>query len=292
MNILYITHLLNGLLMIAMSVGLGIYLTRKFHLGWKLWWIGAGTFVLSQVAHLPFNFLALNPFLQGPTLFPLPPTVGLLITALALGLSAGLFEELSRYAMYRWWAKDARSWRTGLLAGAGHGGIEAILLGILVLYAFIQIIVLQNIGPETVLPAEQLDLARQEIAQYWSLPWYDSLLGALERAFTIPFHISASLLVLQAFTRRQSRWLWLAVAWHTAVDALAVYGMSQWGVHVTEAIIGGCAILSILIIFALRQPEPEPAPIISEPLPQPITSTELPPAEETPETLDSTRYQS
>ena len=292
MNILYITHLLNGLLMIAMSVGLGIYLTRKFHLGWKLWWIGAGTFILSQVAHLPFNFLALNPFLQGPALFPLPPTVGLLITALALGLSAGLFEELSRYAMYRWWAKDARSWRTGLLAGAGHGGIEAILLGILVLYAFIQIIVLQNIGPETVLPAEQLDLARQEIAQYWSLPWYDSLLGAVERAFTIPFHISASLLVLQAFTRRQSRWLWLAVAWHTAVDALAVYGMSQWGVYVTEAIIGGCSILSILIIFALRQPEPEPATITSEPLAQPISITELPPAEETPETLDSTRYQS
>ena len=65
--------------------------------------------------------------------------------------------------MYRWWAKDARSWRTGLLAGAGHGGIEAIILGILVLYAFIQIIVLQNIGPETVLPAEQLDLARQPV---------------------------------------------------------------------------------------------------------------------------------
>jgi uncharacterized membrane protein YhfC len=291
-NILYVTHLLNGLLMIAMPVGRGIYQTRKFHLGWKLWWIGAGTFILSQVGHLPFNFLLLTPFLQGPITFALPLAAQYPLIALAYGLSAGLFEELSRYAMFRWWAKDARSWRTGLLAGAGHGGIEAIILGLLVLYGFIQIILLQNIGLETVLPADQIALAQEQIAQYWSMPWYASLLGALERAFTIPFHIAASLLVLQTFTRRQGRWLWLAVAWHAIVDAVAVYGVRQWGIYLTEVVIGVGAILSILIIFALRQPEPEPLPVTAEPLPSPVSATELAPVEETPETLDNTRYQS
>ncbi len=292
MNILYITHLLNGLLMLALPIGLGIYLTWKFRLGWRLWWIGAATFVLSQVAHIPFNSLVLNPFLQGPTLFSLGSKVEQLVTAIALGLSAGLFEELARYAMYRWWAKDARSWRTGLLAGAGHGGIEAILLGSLVLYSYVQVLILQNVGLESIIPAESIDLAQQQIAQYWAIPWYDSLLGALERAFTIPFHIAASLLVLQVFTRRQLRWLWLAVAWHTVVDGLAVYSMSQWGIYITETIIGTLSVISIIIIFALRQPEPEPAPTIIEPLPPPVSLAQIEPAKETPETLDNTRYQS
>jgi uncharacterized membrane protein YhfC len=48
----FIAHLLNGLLMILLPIGLGIYLTRKLSLGWRLWWIGAGTFVLSQVGHI------------------------------------------------------------------------------------------------------------------------------------------------------------------------------------------------------------------------------------------------
>jgi len=281
MNILYITHLLNGLLMIALPIGLGIYLTRKFRLGWRLWWIGAATFVLSQVAHIPFNSLVLNPFLQGPTLFSLGSKVEQLVTAVALGLSAGLFEELARYAMYRWWAKDARSWHTGLLAGAGHGGIEALLLGLIVLYSYIQILIIQNVGIENIVPAESLELAQQQVAQYWSLPWYDTLLGALERAFTIPFHIAASLLVLQVFTRRQLRWLWLAVAWHTIVDGLAVYSVSNWGMYLTEVLIGVCAVASIVIIFALRRPEPEPAPPIIEPLPPPVSLEEIKPVDET-----------
>jgi uncharacterized membrane protein YhfC len=289
-NILYLTHLLNALLMIAIPVGLGVYLTRKFRLDWRLWWIGGVVFILSQVGHLPFNLLLLNPFLQGPITFGLSPRLAVLLNALALGLSAGLFEELSRYAAYRWWAKDARSWSRGLLLGAGHGGMEAIILGVLALYTYIRLVAVRNADLSLLVPMEQLDLARQQVQAYWSLPWYFSLFGALERAFTIPFHIAASLLVLQAFTRRQLRWLWLAVAWHALVDGLAVYGISYWGAYTTEIAIGVVALASLAIIFALRQPEP---PQLEESLPplEPVKS--MPPLqiEETTENLEQTRYQ-
>jgi uncharacterized membrane protein YhfC len=58
-------------------------------------------------------------------------TYNLLIIAGFLGLSAGFFEESARYVVYRWWARDARTWSQGLMLGAGHGGIESILLGFL-----------------------------------------------------------------------------------------------------------------------------------------------------------------
>ena len=64
MDLLTITHFLNWLLMIAMPILLGIYLTEKFHLGWRLWLIGAATFVISQVFHIPFNTYILNPVIE------------------------------------------------------------------------------------------------------------------------------------------------------------------------------------------------------------------------------------
>jgi len=90
---LFFTHLLNGFLMILLPVGLGVYLTRKLSLGWRLWWIGAGTFVLSQVGHIPLNFVLTALFQRG--LLPKPPmTWKPIFYAVVLGLSAGLWEGL------------------------------------------------------------------------------------------------------------------------------------------------------------------------------------------------------
>ena len=295
MDLVSITHFLNGFLMIAIPIILGIYLTNKFHLSWKLWLIGASTFIISQILHLPFNTYILNPILITihKTFQDLP---GNLVTALLLGLSAGIFEECSRYGMFRWWVKDSHTWRSAILAGAGWGGIEAIILGGLVVWAFIQMMAYRNFDLSNLkLTPDQLAIARQQIQTYWSLPWYDTLLGVVERIFTIPFHIMASVVVLQVFTRRPGhqmlRWLGLAILLHTVMDASAVFVASQWGGYASEAVLGSLAILDIVIIFALRQPEPEPAVPVS------LSPSELPPTfiptqvEETSENLENTRYQ-
>ena len=274
--------------MIAMPIVLGIYLARRFKLGWRLWWIGAAIFVLSQVGHIPFNWV-MSILLNKTALVNWPHTAQTVFNVVFLGLSAGLWEEGARYAMYRWWAKDARSWRKGLLTGAGHGGAEAILLGGLVLYAFIQMAAIRSMDLSTLVPANQLDLARQQVAAYWSATWYDSLLGVLERLFALPTQIALAVLVLQAFTRKQGGWVWLAVGYHALVDATAILLVGKVGPYWTEAIVGGFAIVSLVIIFVLRQPEPvpdpEPAPLI------PALSFTPQPVEETEENIEKTRYQ-
>lgn len=295
MDLLAVTHFLNWFLMIALPIVLGIYLTHKFHLGWKLWLIGASTFIISQIAHLPFNIYTLNPFLR-TVQQTFQGVQGQLIVASLLGLSAGVFEECARYGMYRWWLKDARSWRSGILAGAGHGGIEAILLGGLVMLAYFNLMAYRNVDLSNLnLTSDQLTIALQQTQMYWSAPWYDTLLGVLERSFTIPFHIAASVLVLQVFTRRpghqQLWWLGLAILYHAIMDAAVVFIAGQWGGYVAEAVLGGTAVLDIVIIFALRQPEPVstsplPTPTVNEP--QGFTPV---PIEETSENLEKTRYQ-
>lgn len=260
MNLLVLTHFLNGFLMVAIPIGLGIYLTRRFQLGWQIWLIGAATFTLSQVGHIPFNqgltLLFHNGILPSP-----PPEWRLPFNAVLLGLSAGLWEEFARYGAYRWWAKDARTWRKGVLLGAGHGGVEAIFLGALVLYTFTQMLALRDqdltrlLGNQ--LTTGQLQALQTQLNAYWSAPWIATLLGAVERAFTIPVQITLSVIVLQAFIRGQIRWLWLAVGYHTFIDAASVYASNKIGMYWTEALIGLFALLSLAILFALYRPEPE-----------------------------------
>ena len=288
MDLLYITHFLNSFLMIAMPVGLALYLARAWKLSWRFWLVGAAIFILSQVGHIPFNSL-MSSLLNKTGMVDWPKSAQTIFNALFLGLSAGLFEELARYAMFRWWLKDARSWRKAVLAGAGHGGAEAILLGLLTLVAFFQLAAYRNMDLSSVVPAAQLDIAKAQVSAYWSAPWYLTLLGALERFFTIPVQISFSVLVLQCFTRKQGFWVWLAVLYHAFIDAAAVYFAPSLGPFATEGLIAIFALISVGMIFGLRRPEP--VEILSEPVPAAVEPVPLNPVEETPENLDNSMFQ-
>jgi uncharacterized membrane protein YhfC len=261
MDTLFLAHLLNALLMIAMPLGLAIYLTQTWKLGWRLWFIGAATFILSQVGRIPFMQLSTQ-VLNHPPLINLfigmPPLGRVIFNGVFVGLAAGLFEELFRYGMYRWWAKNARSWRTGLLTGAGHGGAEAIYFGILALVSFFRLVAQRNMDLSTLIPAAQLPAARAQVAAYWSVAWYEAFLPAFERLCAILIQISMAVIVLQTFTRKQGFWVWLAVLYHALIDFFTVPAAAGYiSKNGAVAIVGGCAVLSAIIIFALRRPDPE-----------------------------------
>jgi uncharacterized membrane protein YhfC len=287
-NLLYVTYFLNGILMIAMPIGLTIYLTRIFKHKWHLVWIGAATFIISQVLHIPFNSLV-SPEFNKFSFISLPLVVQNVIISIFFGLSAGFFEELSRYAMYRWWAKDARMWGSGLLAGVGHGGIEAIILGFLVLYGYIQMIIVRGMDISKLVAPDKIELISTQIQAFWSAPWYLTILGALERLFTIPLHLACSLLVLQVFTRNKIWWVGLAVLFHALVDGMVVF-VSQIGFSMlaTEGIIGIFALVSTAIIFALRQPESHNEPDVANPINNDFILGTI---GETEENLENSRFQ-
>lgn len=277
--------------MIATPIALAVMLTHRWKMGWRVWWIGAITFVLSQVGRIPFNGLV-SPLFNLFGFISLHPTLQLLIKAVLLGLSAGLFEEGARYLVLRIWLKESRSWRSGVLFGAGHGGMEAILVGLLALYAAIQIITLSNATPEQLtqlVGADNVTLVQSQLAAALSAPWYAALLGALERFFTIPSQIAMTVMVMQAFTRKKVAWLLAAVGYHALLDGLTVFLQPSLTVYQLEDVIGIFAVVSVAIIFLLRQPEPitnlEPAPATSPVIPA------IQPVEETPENLDNSRYQ-
>lgn len=291
-SILILTYPLNILLMFAIPVLLAFYLTRKFKHGWRLWWIGAGTFVISQLGHIPFNILLSKLFQAGFLQVP-EGSNQMLFNAILLGLSAGIWEECTRYATYRWWAKDARTWHKAILIGAGHGGIEAIILGFLALIAFLQLFALRNADLTQLIPADRLELAQIQVAAYWSAPWYTSLLGAIERVLAIIAQISLSVLVLQIFLRGHIRWLGVAIGWHAFIDAIAIYILSIWGANPTETVLFLITLINLALIYILRSPEPEPISAIKTSLStQERSAFDFQDVEPTTETLEQTRYNS
>jgi len=281
---------LNAALMIAFGLALGIWLARRRKMPWGLFGIGAATFVVSQIGHIPFNALALSRVLDRLGWIDMASTGSLIGASALLGLSAGVFEEGARYLMYRFWAKKARTWEEALMIGAGHGGIEAILLGLLTAYALLQALALRGVDLATVVPAEQLEIARLQLDAYWAAPWFAALLSAVERAFAICLHLSLSVLVLQCFIRRGWYWLPLAIGWHALVDGVALVAVQRVGPYWTEALVGVMAVISLGILFALR-PKAVPVGVLpgeppAERLPLPVRQNEQP----TQDQLDDSRF--
>jgi uncharacterized membrane protein YhfC len=220
-------------------------------------------------------------------------TPGLAFIGLVFGLSAGLFEETARYLFYRFSIKEERRWKDGLIYGLGHGGTEAMILGAIVMYVFLQIVVINGVAPEALgemVGQDKVEITLSQVQTYLTTPWYDHLLGALERVSAITVQISLALLVLQAFTRRNFLWYVAAVLYHTAVDAFSVYALPTWGAYFTELVIFSFALASLWMIYAFYKaepPEPEPEEemdFLPPPTPQRVQQ------KLNPEKLEDSRY--
>ncbi len=291
---LYVLYPLDALLMVALPVALGVLLARKTGASWTLFGIGVVTFIGSQVVHLPLN-AGLTQFFKWlwPNATPQPWNIP--FNAVVLGLTAGLCEESARYIGYRWLAPRARAFRDALMLGAGHGGIEAILLGLLVAYTFIQMASLQQTGVEASgLTGGQLELLRRQVTAYWSTPAYVAILGAVERVFALTLHVSLSVVVLQVFTRRQWRWLALAIGYHALSDAIAVLTVQlRWPVLAIEGTVGLLALGGLVMLWLLRPREglvpiePEPALIAGA---SPSTAAPDHAEDRVREQIDNSRY--
>jgi len=251
-----------ALLLIAMPLALGAYLVRHFKTGWSLFLIGAATFVLSQVLHIPFNTYVLAPFMvQLGFETSSGPGLALAGAAVLLGLSAGVFEEGARWLVYRFWIRTARTWPKGVVFGSGHGGGEALITGLIAMATLIQLTALRGQDLAALVPAEQLAAAQAQVEAYWGLPGWLFFFSAVERASALAVQITLAVIVLQAFLRpRGGLWLLAAIGWHALVDAVAVFVGVSTGVYegsisgtvVTEVLIAVMAGVSLLILFRLR----------------------------------------
>jgi len=228
--------------MVGIPCLLAVILIRRGNDGFRPIGIGVAAFVFSQAGHIPFNQFVLLPALEGGGIGLSQPGWKLLVMGIAVGFSAGIFEETARYLSFRFWLNKEPSTLLPIKYGVGHGGIEAFLLGILTLYALIQVLTLGGEGSLDSFSSEQADLIRTQIFAYWDVPWQHLLLGAWERVSAMIFHIGASLMVYKSVRKKKPSWLAIAVLGHTLLNAFAVVSSQKMDFVLVE---------SILFIFSL-----------------------------------------
>jgi uncharacterized membrane protein YhfC len=207
--------------------------------------------VLSQVAHLPLNWAI--------GLMGAPRAIGMAsppVVAAALGLTAGLCEEITRWAVLQRFAKRGQTGtRVGVFAGAGHGGVEALIFGMMVAGSAISMWTLPYLPPSWIgIPPEQREGLAKQVLLYWSSGWDGPIYGGIERVSAIVFHVGMSVLVARGIERgRAIAYVALAVVLHALVDGSVVYAAARTSTFVLEAAtLASSVVIGVFVLRALR----------------------------------------
>jgi uncharacterized membrane protein YhfC len=232
---------------IALPFGIFLWLKKRYGVKWMLFGVGMLTFIASQVVHIPL-LGAFNQILK----LQLPPYdvsyPAIFLEAAMLGLLAGLCEETARLVGY-WVLKDrAKTFGSALTLGAGHGGIESIGVGIALLFTFVaNLLALHNNQPVG-------GITPQSAAAMFAYPWYVPLISLFERFTAVSLHITLSVMVWQAVTRRAWGWYLGAILYHALVDALAV-ALPQLGgsTYLLEGILGVLMLANLGALYRVHR---------------------------------------
>lgn len=237
-----------GIFCLLLPVGLGLFFAKRLRGRWRFFWLGCLTFVLfALVLEQAVHALVLGGALGAAI------TGNIWLYALYGGLMAGLFEEAGRWLAFR---LAARRWPAGspdaLMYGAGHGGIEAVLLaGMAMLNNIVLSLIINQGGLAAVVAAGSLPEAAVTAAESLAgVPAGMFLWSGFERLCAVVLHIALSVLVYAAVTQKR-RGLWFAaVGLHALVDMAAVLANNWLPVAATEGLV---ALLSLAAALLARR---------------------------------------
>ena len=234
----------NAILGFAVPIGLAWFLVRKHHAKLSTILIGAGTFILFALVleSIMHQIVLKGPYgdaIMGRTLR----------YALYGGLAAGIFEETGRFLSMKFlMKKEPSTLLPGVAYGAGHGGVEMLILfGVTMISNLVMAILINTGNTDAVLSKVPEEAVAQMQAQLEQLPTVTAgmwLVGFWERISALVLHLGLSVLVWVA-VRKGGRWLWLfpaAILLHAIVDAGAVMMHESVGMVPLELIVSAEAI--------------------------------------------------
>ena len=232
-------------LVVSFALPLGLLAYAKKKLGAKIasFFIGCGVFFLvvllleSLVHRIVFLF-------TGSAL-----TENLVLYALYGGLMAALFEETGRYLAMKFLVRPL-DFPNAFLYGAGHGGVEAMLLCGVASISNIAGAVMINSGTMSAqlatLDAEKAADTAAALSALWTTSSLTFFAGGVERIIAVVLHLSLSILVFQSIRKKAPMELVRAYLFHFVIDSLSVLlsaVASVWVVELVAALVTGGAVL-------------------------------------------------
>lgn len=233
----------------TLPIGIAIFIRKKYKANVSSFFIGCGIFILFA---LVFESIVNQMIIGGTGALGSTIRGNIWFYGLYGGLAAGLFEETGRFIAFKYLIKRPLSASNALMYGAGHGGIEAIILVGLSYISNIIISIMINIGNiNSLVGNTPLDEVMPTFIALTTTPSYNFLLGGLERVFAIVLHIALSVLVYMAVKDRKKIFLYpLAIILHALVNFIAVVSSNYVTAYLVELFI---LILVVLVVLLTRK---------------------------------------
>lgn len=227
----------------ALPIGLFIYAKKKLGAKAAPFFIGCGVFFV-MVVMLEAAIHRIVFQLAGEAL-----TGSVILYAVYGGLMAALFEETGRYIAMRFLVKPM-DFPNAFMYGAGHGGVEAMLLCGVASISNIASAVMINSGTMSAqlasLDAKKAADTAAALSALWTTPSLTFFAGGVERLLAVVLHVSLSILVFQSIRKKSRKDLLNAYLFHFVIDSLAVLlsaVASVWVVELVVALVTGGAVL-------------------------------------------------
>ena len=232
---------------IIVPLALFLYLKKKKNASLRPFLIGWIAFVIAvSVLERLFHMLVLGSPI-GSYL-----TNNLFFYALYGGVTAGLFEELTRYFCFSKLLKEYDEEKDALMYGAGHGGSEMFnLLSVTMANNLAYALTINSSGADAIfsgLTGATLESVQGVISQLCTVPSWMFLLSIVERISALAIQLALSLLVFYAvrYPEKDRKLLCLAVELHALVDFLSVIISGFLPLAASEAVIAFMAVLVVL----------------------------------------------
>lgn len=237
---------ISALIGVAIPAALYLFFHKRMKANHLPFWVGCITFVL-------FAFVLEQAAYYFVMKLPLWATItgNVWLYSVVGGLFAGVFEETGRFVAFKTVLRKKRANdANALMYGAGHGGIEAVILLSATMIGNLIYVLQFNAGS---LPAGVTLDAMQTLV---NTPSWMFLVGSVERFSAVALHISLSVLVWFAAKNAKRFWLYpLAIFLHLLVDAAAgILSGFQVNVWVIEGVVIAITIaLVVLAVFVWKK---------------------------------------
>ena len=232
---------LSALVSLAAVVVAFLYGRKRLGAPITSFFVGVGTFVLfalvlESLAHNLVYATAVGKKIWG----------NLWLYALYGGAAAALFEETGRIFAAKTFLRRRNDTPNAYMYGAGHGGIEALALGVVTLISNIALSMTINAGKAEELlatvPSGSVDAAVEQLrtlcgeAAQWFLFGY-------ERVLALVTHICLSLILFRGLREKKGGLVALCYALHFLLDAVLVVINKSFGLIPAEAFCTVCVLL-------------------------------------------------
>lgn len=239
---------------LLIPIVVSIYLKRKYQAKFYTFFIGFFTFlifafVLERLMHSFILTSAVGNFIVSNMFF----------YALYGGFMAALFEEGGRFVAFKFLIKDIdeQDDSTALMYGAGHGGIEVLLILVASMISNLMISLSINNGTinDILSSMDETTLGQytQAITALCATPSWYFILSIVERISAFTAQLCMSLLVFKAVKDKQYIYLLISFLFHLLLDAVAVLAQYIIGnLIVVELVILIMVILMVYLTLKLR----------------------------------------